>query len=582
MKKLFRMPVYLGIILIAVGFIGCSNPYNLPEESAIPLSGDRVSADNGVSAVVIPIGSATDLAKIGVDPKYPLDGHYELTASFALRDWVPIGDEKAPFSGVLNGKNFSLTLVNFADSALAGKSYLGIFGYAKGASVTKKAKLENISVTAAILNEASTATAGQAVGLLAGYTEDAEISDITLSGAFSFSSPNNIYLGGIVGYAQSGTVVDDSVTGVTMLIDGGAGGSLVPGMSYNFVGGIAGLFKGEKTGGVDIINCRNTGDISAICTTQAAQVFCGGIAGGSYYQFTTDYQGSIQDCSSTGTITAKCPGFWSWAGGIAGCIVGDGDGTHDNTTRIERCWATGTVTVEDSPAGYPYVGGIVGYNYYGALVSQCWFYGEVLSNTDGNYTGGIAGYNSQTADHNSRIEDCWSGGLVQGLHNAGGIVGQNQVNTYIRRCYSTATVSTSGDCDTNKPSTNPGLGGIAGFNASNQSDSITACVALNAAIEADSGSSFHRIVGLADTKTLSNNYALDTLEPTSGSAPWDPNIGPSGVDGEDVAAAKLDQTFYEDLGWNFTPNTGVWEMDSSGYPRLQWQTFYPSRFKLED
>jgi hypothetical protein len=560
MKKLFRIPIYLGIILVLAGLIGCSNPLDPPQETSAPLTGERVVVNKG-GVVGITINSVTDLQAIGTT--LPLNGNYTLAADLTLTNWVPIGDATNPFTGTFDGAGHILTLQSFDSSALEG-SYLGIFGYVAGTSAANKAALGNINIVSSVDESEFKPANGQAVGLLAGYTENTVVDGITVSGTFDYVSPVNIYVGGIVGYAHTGTVIQYSVTSVDMVIDGGSGGGLVTNMFYNTVGGIVGLFKD----GVDILNCHNTGDVSAVCTPQGAQVFCGGIAGGSFYYFTTDYQGRIENCSSTdATILAQCSGFWSWAGGIAGCIVGGDNETLANTTRIVRCWATGTVSVEDSPAGWPYVGGIVAYNYYGALVSRCYFDGEVLSNTDGNYTGGIAGYNSQTGGHNSTIEDCWSAGTVTGLHNAGGIVGQNQVNTYVRRCYSTATVATLDDCSINKATTNPGLGGIAGFNASAQTDSITACVAFNTAIDAGSGDMLHRIVGNDTSKTLSNNYGLNTLIPiTGGGSIYTPDKGLDRPDGEDVANYP-DQSFYEkQLGWNFTD---VWMMGASGYPILQ-------------
>jgi hypothetical protein len=229
------------------------------------------------------------------------------------------------------------------------------------------------------------------------------------------------------------------------------------------------------------------------------------------------------------------------------------------------------VSVEGSAAGFPYAGGIVGYNYYGALVSQCYFQGNVLSNTDGNYTGGIAGYNSQFDGHNSRIEDCWSYGTVRGLHNAGGIVGQNQIHTYVKNCYSRARVITLDTCDKNAPSTNPGLGGIAGFNASELEDSISGCVALNAQITAADGSLLHRVVGNDTTHTLSNNLGLASLIPTTGGS-YVADKGLDRPDGKDTIASPPTQAEYEAIGWNFRTSTPpVWAWDSAGYPRLQWQ-----------
>jgi hypothetical protein len=566
MKKRFQIPVYAGIILVLIALAGCQNVLDQSEGLFVPGNEEQATAARAIAAP-INIGSVAEFKKIGDPqyPNYPLNGQYILTANLTLSDWTPIGNpagiSTGPFTGSFDGSGHTIRLESFKSSLSTSNNYFGVFGYVQGASSTAKASLTNISIASEI-NVVLEKALGQAVGLLAGYTENTVIGGINLIGSFTYTVPTIIYAGGIVGYAQTGTVISLSTVSVTMNVNGGTGGSLVPGMSYNFVGGIVGMFKD----GVDILNCINMGDITANCTKAASQVFCGGIAGGSYYQFTTKYQGRIENCySNNATITAKAPGFWSWAGGIAGVIVGDGDGTLANTTRIVHCQASGTVTVEGSTAGYPYVGGIVGYNYYGALVSRCSFDGQVLSNTDGNYTGGIAGYNSQAEGHNSRIEDCWSSGLVRGLHNAGGIVGQNQIYTYVKNCYSTAIVITSGDCSVNKPSTNPGLGGIAGFNASAMADSISNCVALNSRIRAATGNMLHRIVGNDTSKTLSNNYALETM-PISTGGTYTPVYGPNEVDGKDVDTLPDENFYVNTLGWDFAD---TWYMDSSGYPKLQ-------------
>jgi hypothetical protein len=326
-------------------------------------------------------------------------------------------------------------------------------------------------------------------------------------------------------------------------------------MYYNYAGGLVGAFKD----GVEIVDCRNTGNITAGCTTAQSQVFCGGITGGSYYAFTTEYQGKIENCSSTGTVHAKAMGFWTYAGGIAGTIVGDGDGSFGNTTRIVRCFVTGTVSTMGTSSGWPYTGGIVGYNYYGALIAQSYFTGTVIADKSGDYTGGIAGYNSKQPGHNSRIEDCWSSGTVTGFHNAGGIVGQNQVNTFVRRCYSIAAVEAANTGAT-------GVGGIAGMNASTETDAITGCVALNLSIKAGNTAKIHRIAG-SNAGTLKNNYAYSGMAVDPGSGTYTADKGADKVDGQDCDA-KPAQSVYEGLGWDFTT---VWKMGANGCPALRWQ-----------
>jgi hypothetical protein len=344
-----------------------------------------------------------------------------------------------------------------------------------------------------------------------------------------------------------------------MNIDAGNGNGLVSGMYYGYVGGFVGAFKD----GVEIVDCHNSGAITADSTLSGSQVFAGGIAGGSYYQFTTVYQGSIQDCSYTGNILARAKGYWTFAGGIAGTIVSGDAGNDAVTTKIVRCFATGTVSVAGTASGNPYVGGIVAYNYYGALVSQSYFTGNVIANKSGDYTGGIAGYNSQKeAPNNSRIEDCWSSGTVTGFNNAGGIVGQNQLHTYVRRCYSTATVKA-----TNTGAT--GVGGIAGANLVNAgfSGTVENCAALNSLIQAGNTSNIHRIAGGGTSTQNYNNLAYSGMTVVPGSGTYTPDIGADKKDGADCAATPS-QADYEALGWDFA---SVWEMGGGGYPVLQWQ-----------
>jgi len=490
--------------------------------------GKKTAAAAGAVTTVTVINNQTihinqsNINKIGVDPGYPLSGTYVLDENIELADWIPIGDEDKPFRGTFdgNGKIVTFTGNSFANEAVSDKTCLGIFGYVKSDSVLANAEIKNIN----------------------------------LSGTLDFTTDKIIYMGGIAGVIDGkGTLIRDNNSSLTMNIYPGNTGS----MAYSYIGGFTGMFRN----GAGIENCHNTGDVSADNTINSAggQIFVGGIAGGSYYSMKTNYQGYIQGSSSAGTISGRALGDWTFAGGIAGTISGGDSNSVENTTRIERCFAAGTVTVAGTRSAFPYVGGIVGYNYYGALVSQCYFdgdvIGDIITGKEADYTGGIAGYNSQTkAPNNSRIEDCWSGGTVSGFNNAGGIAGQNQINAYIRRCYSTAAVSAC--------SADSGVGGIAGVNASALAGgAISSCVALNLSLSPLSGKNIHRITGTAGG-SRSNNYARPGLIPTG-------SKGVNNADGEDTQEMP-DQGFYQDtLGWDFST---VWVMaDSNAYPILRWQ-----------
>jgi hypothetical protein len=505
---------------------------------------------NSVTAIETP----DDLAMID-DNEDSLAGDYALIADIELENWTPAGSAAAPFSGSFDGGGYTITIKSFAGGAVSGNNYLGIFGYVKGGSAASKAGIKDITVVSSV-NAVSAMADGQAVGLLAGYTENTEISGISIQGSLAFSTEKTIYAGGLVGIAQRGTVIRDCTGSAVLDAKGGTGGALVPGLAvFNYVGGFVGIF----IDGVDITNCRNMGNVTSFCTVAGSQVYAGGIAGGSYYDMSTAYHGKIEDCSYIGTVHATAMGYWTWAGGIAGCIVGDGDGSLENTTRIVRCYAAGTVSVAGTSSGWPYVGGIAAYNYYGALISRSCFDGDVIADSGADYAGGIAGYNSRFEGHNSRIEDCWSAGTVTGFNNAGGIVGQNQMETYVRRCYSTATVIAT---DTGVT----GVGGIAGMNASDMPGAITGCVALNPLIQAGSTANIHRITGGGPSTENINNLAWSGMTVTT-DGDYTPDIGADQKDGADCEE-KPAQSVYEGLGWDFT---GVWKMQSGGYPVLQWQ-----------
>ena len=511
------------------------------------------------------IKNAQDMAKIGVDDEWSLLGDYRLANDIALDNWLPIGDRNAPFAGVFEGNKNKITLNGFNAEAVSEKTFLGIFGYVEGLSAAEKAEIKNLTIHSSV-DSSSTAAEGQYIGLAAGRAENAVLDAITLTGSFKHTSANVIYLGGAAGEIGAGTAVKNINSQMNMDIKPGAS------PTYHWVGGIAGRF----IGGAGIENCHVTANITAdnVAAAGSGQVFAGGITGGSQMDRadgsnTPAYYGYIQDSSFNGTLIGRAKGFWTYAGGIAGVTVGGSVNNNAATTHIVRCSAAGTVSVAGTNSGWPYVGGIVGYNNFGALVSQCYSTAAVVGAGSGDYTGGIAGYNAQSiTPHNARIEDCWSGGTITGSHNAGGIVGQNQQNARVARCYSIAAVSATGG--------NTGIGGIAGLNGyfAFQGDlphdaggNITACVALNVSITAGSGTKVHRVIGAAQANTtMTNNHARSDMTVTTGGTDVTVTAGDNTVDGADCDE-KPNQSFYTGLDWDFA---NVWEMHGD-YPRLKWQ-----------
>ena len=592
------LPAFLTLVFLAgVLFVSCEQP-----------------TDNNPPPITVEIITAADMAKIGVEADWPLSGGYILMNDVTLANWTPASGS---FSGVFDGNGKTITLKG--TPGLAGNSsiisnddspvgvdsaFFGIFSSIKGVSVSAKAEVKNLKIHSDNLTVST--NGGASIGLVAGYAQTVVIDNITLSGSLKVESTKTVYMGGVAGVlmgdgprawvsgtnylTNSGYVpVETFVRNVesTMKIDvePGNGDALVTqnSNSFSFIGGIVGFFK--KAVGVE--NCHNTAPVKGVSTTSGSQVMVGGILGGSFYQFTDHFSGYIADCSSMGDVTTGAKGFWPIAGGIAGLYCG-GDGKKENSTRIERSFAKGTISQTGGSSGqWPYIGGIAGYAYNGCWISRCYFDGNVVADYSAevnDYTGGIAGYSSYATNGSNTkvcvIEDCWSDGKVTGRNNAGGIVGQNQQYTLLRRSYSRMNVSITNSGKNSAAQW--GIGGIVGSHSSTVPDAMLSCVALNRSIKAPGTADLEigRIAGrmqLAGTASpiLKNVYALPGLKPEIADvSPYIERKGTDKPDGEDIPGEYLfggipTQAFYQTLlGWNFT---SIWAMGSDGYPKLGWQ-----------
>ncbi|MFC1739548.1 LamG-like jellyroll fold domain-containing protein [Planctomycetota bacterium] len=125
-----------------------------------------------------------------------------------------------------------------------------------------------------------------------------------------------------------------------------------------------------------------------------------------------------------------------------GSLVG-----YNNNSTVFRCWSSGNVNGIESGGINSRVGGLVGMNTGGGLISQCYSTTNVTGHAWQN--GGLTGYNG----HGSIVIDCYARGNVSGNHKVGGLVGDNLVpeGGYVKRCYSTGKITGGG-------------GGLIGYN----------------------------------------------------------------------------------------------------------------------
>jgi hypothetical protein len=540
---------------LAVFLAGCANP-----------TGTGVSRGAADPNAPIYIKDAATLALIGTTG-YPLDGQYELAASFSLpNNWTPPAPNAgAAFSGEFNGAGYTITVTGF-DPKYA-DNYLGIFGYING----KPAPASIFNLNIELGNFSAAQNTSSYIGGLAGYIGNAALDTVTVSGSMSYSTDETVYAGGIGGYLLSVTITGTQTPPETTLSISAAS---VKAVAYG--GGLAGYGNGVR-----MLKCTVTGGEVNV-TGKGHHTSGGGLAG-----YLTNGS-TVNSCSAACPVTVNAVGTGSAPADLYIAYGGGLLGYAGNKSATTLSSASGDVTVQ-SP--YPYAGGLVGSNEgiqaggAGSSISQCYATGDVeasaLTSTVGGlpYAGGLAGYN---AGNGSLIEDCYATGNVSaatgtGFSWAGGVVGANADDAVVDRTYATGEVTaTAGTGALPQPQTQTSegalAGGIAGYSYLTAATAITDSFALNGTVTAEATGTTpldaYRVVGR-------NGYSGDPPPVLSGNSGYEvmelspvhtPVSDPSGLDGADCDEFPA-QGDYEAAGWEFVY---TWIMDSTtGYPALR-------------
>ena len=271
-----------------------------------------------------------------------LQGHYALANSrdaTSTSGWVPIGTDSAGlvlgstaegFTGAFTGLGHTISNLTVN---IGSNDYAGLFGSLGGT-----------------------------------------LRDIGMAGG---SFQGNVYVGGLVGYNDTGGAISNAYT--TGAVTGGAGST--------YVGGLVGVNIGAIT------NAFATGAVSGF-------IEVGGLVGEEYNT------GTISNAFAAGAVSGQ-----SWVGGLVG---------ENNGGLITNANATGAVS------GTSRVGGLVGVNDTGGTISNAYAMGAVRDGEGGDLLGGLVGINSgaiSNAYSTGTVSD-WGGGSA-----VGGLVGQNSGGT---------------------------------------------------------------------------------------------------------------------------------------------------------
>ena|GEM_PF-993969 len=204
-------------------------------------------------------------------------------------NWVPIGTNSEPFTGIFKGNGHKITGLSINSSA----SYIGLFGYINRGSVI------NLGVEIDVINGDN---GSYNTGGIAGVVDGGTITNCYIAGGIWATSES----GGIAGNVYGGGTITNCYSNASI-------------SSTGYAGGIAGAVADGT-----ITNCYSTGYISSYCS--------GGIAG-------SLSGGTITNCAAINPILQAL--YSGYAGRIAGSF--SGVVTIRNNFALNTMTATGAV-----------------------------------------------------------------------------------------------------------------------------------------------------------------------------------------------------------------------------------------------
>ena len=360
-----------GVISAVTAAYNVNAPVNLP-------AGNKFSTKLGTSGttknytVITSLGVATDAtggaatlqgmaASANISNNYALGGNIDASGTSSWNSsagFTPIGTLVAPFTGMFDGLGHTISGLTIN---LPAAQYVGLFGYAANNSSLGNVGLPSASITAF----SSAGTLAGAAGI---------VFNSYATGTVSCPSSGSGQLGGLVGVANGN--MNNAHANVTVT-DNSNGGSED--------GGLVGQ------GNASISNAWANGNVTG---NNAGNL--GGLVG----HFTL---GTLNNVYATGTVSGASAGY-----GNVGGLVGASE------AAIVNSYATGGVVTSGG-----YAGGLVGYIYPGASITNAYATGSVNGGS-ANFIGGLWGYGRSS----STLTNVYAAGTVTSSGSyKGGLVG---------------------------------------------------------------------------------------------------------------------------------------------------------------
>ncbi|WP_334077152.1 S-layer homology domain-containing protein [Paenibacillus sanfengchensis] len=173
----------------------------------VPVSPIRVlpfSSGDGSAAAPYVINSAAQLNNVRnhLNGHFVLGGDIDLSGYGSGQGWVPIGTDKAGFTGTIDGQGYT---IRHLTSLRPGGGLIGLFGYIDGANI-KNLHLSDVTISGSMY-----------VGGLAGFMKSGSVSGVHADNVSIAGAANNLlYAGGLLGTMEAGTLNGSSATDVNL------------------------------------------------------------------------------------------------------------------------------------------------------------------------------------------------------------------------------------------------------------------------------------------------------------------------------------------------------------------------------
>ena len=355
--------------------------------------------------------------------------------------------------------NATLSFEAKSKSSVCSSYVAGLVG--KADATSKFSRCTNIG-SVSVLNSSTTTSSDGAfyVGGIVAYNEGI-VEDCFNNGSVEGSAQvTKTYLGGIVGYTEAGAIIRNNLNAGAIKY-GAARGSNVS--IQGFVGGIVGIGNGE------ILSNTNEGDITSTSTVQ--ELYLGGVTG-YILDPAIKIENNVQANASDLKVSGK--GIYAYVGGLAGYV--DEETTVSFDFSKDAGTFAGTITIgkcEAVSSAFTAAGGVIGYSYSPITIANALYNGtisvDITENTTGDYiaVGGIIGWAESTLNLSAStnvgsFEIPKTTSIPKTKMSFGGLVGLAKTNATITDCTNTMNVEFAA----NTPSKSNGvpchMGGIVG------------------------------------------------------------------------------------------------------------------------